>query len=526
MRLRKAALALFLAAVALGCGASNPEHPDWLVLRLPAEMPHLNPITSTDAYSALLLDQIFDGLLDRDPQTLEMRPHVAESWDISDDHLVYTFHLRKDVLFSDGTPLTAHDVKFTFDKMMDPKTDAPHLRNYYQDVTSCEVLDDHTVRYTCCKPYYLHLVMLGSLYIIPRHIYGEGDFNNHPSNSRPVGSGMYVLERWDVGQQVTLARNERYWGGAVGKTAHFAKKIYRVITDDNVAFQVLAAGDLDVMNVRAEDWERRAKTPSFDERFNKYTFYLPNFNYIGWNSRKPYFSEPLVRRALTMMVDRERIRETVFYGHARTVSGVFMTGTPENNEAIQPWPFDPAAATQLLDQAGWADTDRDGVRDKGGVPFQFEILITNANPVAEQICTIAQDEFRRAGVVMTIRPMEWASLLERVDSRNFDAILMGWAMTPDPDPYQIWHSSQIEKGSNYVGFNNPEGDRLIEEARISFDRARRIELYHRFHEMLHELQPYTFMFSPESLLAVDKRVGGVTIYPFGPDQREWRLIQQ
>ena len=263
------------AAVDMAGVDSGPVDGDWLINRLPAEMEHLNPLTATDAYASTIISLVFDSLLDRNPETLEMEPHVAERWEISEDHLVYTFHLRQGVVFSDGTPLTANDVKFTYDKLMDPATDAPHLRNYYQEVESCELLDDYTVRFTCSKPYYRHIVMIGGLEIVPRHIYGEGDFNNHPRNRAPVGSGPYTIEEWITGQQVVLARNPHYWGKVVNKWPYVDKRIYKIITDDTVAFQVLNRGDLDSMAVLPEDWVRRANTKQFESQFGKYEYFAP-----------------------------------------------------------------------------------------------------------------------------------------------------------------------------------------------------------------------------------------------------------
>jgi len=486
-----------------------------------AEPPHLNPITSSDAYASQINAHVFDTLLDRDPVTIESIPWLAASWDISENKLEYTFHLRHGVVFSDGTPLTAEDVKFSFDKMMHPAVDAPHLRSYYVDVTNCEVLDEHTVRFTCSKPYYRHLVMLGDISVLPRHVYAEGEFNTHPNNRKPIGSGAYVLERWETGREIVLARNARYWGRDGGKWPHFDKKIYKLITDENAAFQVLERGDLDAMDLRAEDWVRRATRPTFEQRFNKFAYYAPQYTYIGWNLRKPPFSDKKVRRAMTMLLDRETIRETIYYGLAQTVAGNFMIGTPECNAEITPWPFDPAQAAALLREAGWTDSDGDGHLDKDGTQFEFEMMIINSSPVAEKICTIYQEELARVGIKMTIRMLDWAGMLERTDKRQFDAMMMGWQMPPDPDPYQVWHSSQAEAGSNYVGFVNAEADRLIEEARVSFDREERIRLYHRFSKILHDEQPYTFTFCRKSLLAVDRRVHGIRIYPFGPDPREW-----
>lgn len=498
-----------------------PEYGDWLMLHLPAEMPHLNPLTSTDYYASTVLSWIFDNLLDRDPRTMEDLPNLAKSWEISDDHLTYTFYLRDDVTFSDGVPLTAHDVKFTFDKVMDPMVDAPHLRSYYVDITNCEVVDDYTVRFHCSKPYYRHLVMLGGVGIMPRHIYGEGDFNNHPNNRKPIGSGMYTLETWETGQRIMLVRNPTYWGRKVKGWPYFDKITYTIIPNENTAFQVLSRGDLDFMSMQPELFMRRANTPKFKAQFNRFAYSRPAYNYIGWNLRKPMFSDKQTRLALTMFLDRELICNEIYYGQAIVVSSQFMPGSPEHNNSLNPVPYDPEKAKQLLLEAGWKDSNGDGILDRNGIAFMFEVATTNQNPLAEKILTIFKEELARAGITLIIRPMEWASLLERVDKREFDAILMGWSMPPDPDPYQVWHSSQAESGSNYIGFINEESDRLIEAARVSFNRQERIALYHRFQEILHEEQPYLFLLAPKVLAAGDKRIHGFRVYPFGIDQREW-----
>ncbi|MCK5861478.1 MAG: peptide-binding protein [Candidatus Hydrogenedentes bacterium] len=498
----------------------SPEAGDWLMLHLSVEMPHLNPLTSTDAYASELESWIFDTLIDRDPVTMENIPHAASSWEISEDHLKYTFHLRQDILFSDGEPLTADDVKFTYDMLMDPKVDAPHLRSYFNEVTACEVLDEYTVCFTCTKPYYRHLVMLGGLSIMPRHIYGEGDFNKHPNNRAPVGSGMYRLEMWETGQQITLSRNPHYWGMKEKGLPHFDKIVYAIITDDNTAFQVMSRGDIDFMGMPAETFVRRANTKKFKEKFNRFAYSRPVYTYIGWNSRKPMFADKTTRLALTMLLDRQLICDEIYYGQAQVISGNFMANTPEHNNAVTPVPFDPKEAVKLLTKAGW-NSGSDGTLEREGVRFSFEVSTTIQNPVSEKVLTVYKEELARVGIELIIRPMEWASLLEQVDSRGFDATLMGWVMPPDPDPYQVWHSSQADAGSNHIGFINEESDRVIEEARVEFDRDKRIVLYHRFQEILHEEQPYLFLLAPKSLAAGDKRIHGIRVYPFGVEQRYW-----
>lgn len=498
---------------------------DWLVSRLGAEPAHLNPLLDTaDAYVSQMTEGVFESLLERDYETLELKPLLAESYEISEDHLSYTFKMRKDATFSDGTPVTAQDVIFTFDTIRDPKNETADLRNYYQDVEKAELLDDYTIRFTCNKPYFRHLDMLSGLPAFPKHIYGTGDFNTHPNNRQPVGSGPLVFDSWETNQQIAFKRNDNYW--RKDKQPHIGRRVYKIITDDNAAFQVLERQELDLMGMVPEQWVNRTNRPEFEAKFNKLEYWAPSgyvgaYSYIAWNERTPRFEDKRVRRALTMLLNRQLILDKIFYGLGKVVSGGAASTSSEYDTSIQPWPFDPEAAKKLLDEAGWTDSDQDGVRDKNGQPFTFEFLMPAGSHEIEQMATVYKEEIERAGIQMTVRPLEWATFLQNLTQRKFDAITLSWAIPVDQDPYQVWHSSQTEKGSNYPGFKNEEVDRLLEQARTEFDRGARNKLYKRWHAILHEEQPYTFLFHLKVLVAVDKRFANVRIYPMGLDQREW-----
>ena len=494
----------------------GPAPGDRIVFHMMAEMDHLNPYTSSDASESTVNAYIFEGLLERNPETLDMEPRIAESWDICEEYLEYTFYLRDDVRFSDGEPLTAEDVVFSFETVLDPEVMAPHLRNYYADIEEVELVDDYTVRFTCSQPYFRHLIMIGGLPILPKHIYGEGDFNDHPKNRSPVGSGPYVFHDWRTGQRVTLRRNENYWK----EKPYIEERVFLIITEPNSAFQILNRQDMDVMELTPELWRHRASRSEFQQRFNRYTYYAPRYSYIGYNMRRSIFEDKRVRRAMTMLIDRKEFLEHVHYDLGQVITGNFFIKNPEYNEEIEPWPYDPDGALELLAEVGWERNDH-GFLEKDGQEFRFELIIRADSPTDEQIATVFQESLRRAGIRLRIRRLEWASLLQQVDSRDFDAVRLGWSMPPDPDPFQVWHSSQSERGSNHVGFVNEEADAIIEEARQTFDDEHRTELYRRFHEIVHEEQPYTFLFCMEVLLAVDNRFHGITIYPYGPDSREW-----
>lgn len=550
MRLKRRHLVVLVAVgiLVVGCGGPAPEKPgkepaprktetgsvstgvpsenageavdgDWIVSRLPYEMPTLNPLLSShDALGKTISDLIYEGLLRRDNETWEMKPCLAESYEISDDKLTFTFKLREDVKFSDGLPFTSADVKFTFDILMNPTTDSMPLRNYFANVDRCEALDDYTVRFACKGPYFKTLISLGEdLKILPTHIFSEGDFNKHPNNRKPIGTGPFVFQTWDTAQQVILLRNESYWG----TKPHVLKRLYKIIIEDNAALQVLQRGELDLMVLTADQWVDQANTPEFKAKFNKLTYYTPNHGYIGWNMRRPQFSDKRVRQAMTMLLDRETILDTIYHGLGAQVTNCFFVNSIEYNKELKPWPFDPQRAKAQLEAAGWVDRNGTGIRQKDGQPFRFEFLVPSGSPETEAIATVFKEELKKAGVQMDIRLLEWATFAETVQNLNFDAMIMGWQLDPEQDPYQIWHSSQAKNGSNYPGFSNLEVDKIIEEARKEFDQEKRAQMYHRMSEIIHDEQPYTFLFCLKLRVAIDKRFQNVKVYRLGLDGREW-----
>ncbi|MBI5093008.1 MAG: hypothetical protein HZB26_11285 [Candidatus Hydrogenedentes bacterium] len=503
-----------------------PADGDWIISCLHAEPKLLNPLLDTaDAYCwQITSGHIFESMLERDNDTLELKPMLAESYEVSPDHLTYTFKMRKDAKFSDGRPVTAQDLLFTFNAIRDPKNETADARNYYQSIEKAEALDDYTVKFTCNKPYFKNLDVIGETLVYPKHVYEQGDFNTHPNNRKPVGSGPYVFESWETNQQITLTRNENYWNPA--KKPHIVKLVNKIITNEDSAFQVLDRQELDMMGLNAEQWVNRASKPEFEAKFNKHTYwassgYVGGYSYICWNLRKPQFSDKRVRQALTMLMNREEMLATIYHGLGKVISGPEAWNTPPYNQNVKPWPFDPDGARKLLDDAGWIDTDKDGIRDSNGVSLAFEFMYPSGSSELDQMITVYKEQLDRAGINMTIRPLEWATFIENLTKRSFDAVTLSWAIPANSDPYQVWHSSQTEQGSNYPGFKNAEVDKILDDARTEFDEAKRNALYWRFHEIVHEEQPYTFLFSRQVLAAVDKRYRGVTVYKVGLDKREW-----
>ncbi len=530
----KRVLFLLLCFIAISCGQSEeksvssdtnkksdsatPVNGDWLIYHMASEPGTLNPITATDAYESRINRNIYETLVDRDNETLELIPLLAESWEISDDKLSFVFYLKKNVKWHDGTPFTSKDVVYSYERIIDPKVDAPHLKSYYNDVKSVEALDDYTVKFVYSKPYFLALEFCGGMPIIPKHIFENGDFNKHTAGRSPVGTGPYKFIEWKTGSEIVLEKNNDYWG----TKPNIEKVVFKVINDETVKFQVMKNGDIDVAGLTPVQWDKQSASEAFKKNYNKHAYFTPNYSFIGWNQKKSFFSDKMVRRAMTHFLDRELVLEKILLDLGTVVTSPFFLKSPEYPKYIKSFEYSPEKAVALLDEAGWIDSDGDSIRDKDGEKFEFEFLIPNGSETGEKIATILKEEIKKHGIVMNIRKTEWAVFTDRLQQRKFDAVTLAWSMGVESDPYQIWSSTQAEnKGSNFIGFKNKRADELINAARVEFDRDKRIKLYNEFAEIVHEEQPYTFLFCRQSTVAINKRFRDVNIYPLGIDYTEW-----
>lgn len=530
----KKILIIFLSIILFSCGQKSdtiediqdftlvgkPAVGDWLLYKLSAEPATLNPITATDVYESIINGFIYETLIERDMETLKLKPLLAYKWEISKDKLKYTFYIRKGIKWHDGVEFTADDVVFSFNKIKDPKVDAPHLRNYYKDVQKVEKIDRYTVRFTYSKPYFLALEFCGGMPIVPKHIFETADFNTHTNNRHPIGTGPYIFVNWDTGREVVLKRNPNYWGE---EKPYIEKIIYKIITDDTVGLQLLKRGNLDLTGLRPIQWVRQTTSRKFNKNFRKLKFYTPNYYYIGWNLRKPYFKDRDVREALTRLIDRKTILKNILFDFGKITTGPFYFFSDSYDKSVQAYLYDTKRAEQLLEKAGWIDSNNDGVRDKNGVDFRFTFLISSGSKFAEQLATIIKEEFKKVGIEVDIKKLEWATFIQQIDERKFDAVTLGWSMGIEQDPYQIWHSSQTERGSNYVGFKNKRVDELIEKARTEFNREKRNKFFKEIHRIIHYEQPYTFLFCNMGLVAVQRRFQNTKVYNIRPGFKitEW-----
>lgn len=535
----------------------KPVTGDWLVIHSLSDPEVLNPLTSSDSASSEVDGYIFESLLTREPRTLALKPDIALARpEISQDKLTYTFKIRKDVRFQDGRPLTGEDVLFSVKAIKCPFVNAPFLRVYFNSLVDAELVDPYTIRFVTKEPYFLNESVLGGITLLPRHYYDPqnllrrvtvrqlsedpaklpaevkqfGEQFNRNYNRNPLGSGPYRFTSWRTGAEIELRRDRDYWGnGKAGiDQPHVNRLKFRVVNNMDAALIRLKSGSLDYMEaLQPVQAVRGTNSARFRREFKKYEYFAPAYSYIGWNNDHPIFRDKRVRQAMTYMTNRKQIVKSILFGLGEVVDGPIYLFRPEYDKNLKSYPFDPQKGLALLREAGWQDTDGDGILDKvidgKKTPLRFEIKVNSGNAVRESVALVLMDELKKHGIAASVRQLDWTIFLNDVKNHQFDAVVLGWAMsTTEPDAYQVWHSSQAaNKGSNAISYNNPRVDQILEQYRREFDEKKRIQLYKEFQEILSDEQPYTFLYVSKSVSAVDRRFEGVEVFPDGLRPIDW-----
>ncbi|MDO3379450.1 peptide-binding protein [Geoalkalibacter halelectricus] len=513
-------IALFLALL-IGCQrddglpidadeVTEPAYGDTIIQGSIGEPSTLIPALASDSASSDINGLVYSGLVRYD-KNLEIEGELAESWEISDDGLTLTFHLRRGVTWHDGAPFTSADVMFTYELMVDPNTPTAYADRYLQ-VVAAEAPDPYTFRVHYAEPLASALISWG-LAIHPRHLLEGQDVTRSPLARAPIGTGPFRFVQWVSGQRLILEANPDYFEGR----PYVNRVIYRIIPDSATMFLELQAGNLDQMGLTPIQYARQTETATFQRRFNKFRYPASSYVYLGYNLRRPLFEDRRVRQALTYAINRQEIVDGVLLGLGQVAHGPYKPGTWPYNANVRQYPYDPQRALELLAEAGWRDTTGDGLLDKDGRTLSFTILTNQGNDQRIKAGEIIQRRLSEIGIDVRLRVIEWASFLkEFVTPGNFDAIIMGWTIPPDPDAFAVWHSSRTRPGElNFIGFENAEVDGLLERGRHTLDQDERKRYYHRFQEILAEEQPYTFLFVPDALPVVARRFRGIEPAPAG-----------
>ncbi|MDD5246616.1 MAG: peptide-binding protein [Candidatus Omnitrophica bacterium] len=507
------------------------DYGDAIVSASIADARTLMPILASDSASSQVSGMIFNGLVKYN-KDIHLVGDLAESWEVKENGLVIIFHLKKGVRWQDGHPFTGRDVEFTYRKMIDPQVRTPYSGDF-ERVKSLELLDDYTIKLTYKEPFVPALSSWG-MSIIPEHLLKDKDINDSEFSRHPVGTGPYKLKSWSTQDKIELVSNHDYFE----KRPYLDRYIYRVIPDEATIFLELQTRNIDSAGLTPLQYSRQTDGVFFKKNFRK--FLLPSFTYVymGYNLSDPKFKDLRVRQALNYAVDKEEIIKIVLLGYGTVSNGPFVPQLWAHNPKVKPCEYDPELAKELLRQAGWTDSNRDGWLDKEKRKFEFTIITNQGNQERIKTAQIIQRRLKDIGIKVNIKVVEWSVFIaEFIDKRNFEAIIMGWSLPLDPDNFDIWHSSKTRPGEfNFVGFQNKELDSLLEEGRREFNQEKRKSIYWRINQILYAEQPYMFLYVPDSLSILSSRFEGVKPEPIGigynfidwwvpKDKQKYRAVQ-
>ena len=497
---------------------------------VPADVGSTNPIliNSTAEFDVLGLTGFGLFSFDRRLEPFASADTVA-SWQSSADGLYDKVVLRDDLVWSDGRPITAHDVAFSYVVIMDPRVPVPAVRSGTDQMKGVHAYDDRTLVFFHKQPLATNVWNI-NFPVLPRHVY-EKTWEQDPTlkdspahvglEERPVCGGPYEIVERKRGQEIVLRRRPS-WSTVRGKRVReepFFKEIrFRIVEDPNTALLALKAGELDEMVLTPEQWTTQATKEDFYRRNTKATdTEWVNFSF-AWNIATPYFADRRVRRAMSYAFDHDRMLEKICFGLNAACAGIYHPDAwMASQKKLEPYRQDLDKAEALFDEAGWVDHDSDGIRDKeiGGklVPFEFTI-VTSQQPLRIALCTLLKENLEQIGVIVNVRPVEFTALTALMQKRNFQACCQAWGSGADPDRSEnLWKTGEMR---NYSGYSNPEVDRLFAEGRRELDRAKRAEKYGRIQELLYEDQPSTWLFWRNIFYGFSKDLRGYTFSPRGP----------
>jgi len=473
-----------------------------------ADAENLNPILSVDTSSAENHALIFDSLTEIHGDTLEVIPELAESWEISDDYLTYTFHLRDDVTWHDGEPFTCQDAEFTYEMILDEELNSPRRTDLADVLTPEQItcLDDYTlefqlssvdVTFLCCKMYG----------ILPYHLLGEmtaEELNVAEFNTNPIGTGPFIFKEWVKDDHLLHVANEDYWGGR----PCIDQYAYKIVEDWTAMFAQLQTGEADYAGIEAAMWDACLA----DETLNCYevdqfgfTFYIYNLD----PEVTPLFQDVRVRQALLYALDREAIVEATVFGHAEVANTVVPPISWAYNPDNEPvYPYDVEKAEALLDEAEVIDRDGDGVRELAdGTPMSFKLWTNAGNTEREAAIAAMQEFWREIGVEATLQTEEWGAFLSRLtETFDFEVLLVGFSWDIDPDQKAMWHTDSYPDSFNMSKYSNPELDEILDAALQTTDVEERKELYFQMQEIVAEDLPNVILYFRKVLFGVNKRV--------------------
>ena len=541
--------AIMSAGVLSGCGNSDKQagegkEKDTIVYGISTSPSGVfNPILTDSVYDDAVCEMIYTSLLKLDKEQ-NLKPYLAENYEISPDQKTITFNLKKDLKWSDGKPLTSKDVAFTFTSLANKDYQGEHgddvsmvvgAKEYKEGkadkVSGIETPDDNTVKVSFVQPYGPALTNLGTTGIIPEHIWSkvpEGKWKESKElMDKPVGNGPFTLTSFTEGQDAKFEKNKDFFAGE----AKTDKIVLKVVSEDTVASD-LKNGDIDladVTNLKKADVEALKK-----DGFKIYKHQNTLFQYMGLNYRNPIFQDLKVREAIMTAIDRGGMVEKLIEGNGeiKNVPMLSSSWAYPKDAKLNEYKYDTEKAKKLLNEAGY--TEKDGVMTNAeGKQLSFKLDVPTGNSIREQAAQIIQENLKEVGIKVELNKMEFPALMEKVvGNHDFDMYMMGNNLTPDPDLTAYWSKNSIsdtkgEMGWNISGFTTPELEEILAEGANTTDQNARKAAYKKFAEYMNQQIPWMYLFEQDVEIATSPKLEGFnpSVFRDFAEAENWKLAE-
>jgi peptide/nickel transport system substrate-binding protein/microcin C transport system substrate-binding protein len=486
--------------------ASTPEKTGTFMESVSANPSSLFPLTNNDGEASAVQEMFFESLADRHWDTFDWIPSLAEKWEISKDGKQFTFTLKSNAKFSDGSPVTAEDVKFSFDIIFMKGIMTAHLRPYYSAIKKVEILGKEKIRFTTGDVYYKNFDVVAGLTIFSKKHYSklyekDNTMTKAEVTKDPLGSGMWLLDKWDGTKQIIFKRNPNYWNKAEmikqGRW-NYDRYIYKIVPEDSVEFEMFRKGDLTFKGLLPKQWTKQTNGPEFKSklvRVKTVNKTPTGYGYIGWNQKNPILSNKDVRWALSHIADLQTWINKIDYGMAEPTVGPFSVKSEQHDPALKAVEFNLGKARERLTAAGWTKSGKGGILEKDGQRLELTIIYPQqSKETTEPKLVDFKQKAAKVGVEINLKAIDWTTFTKLLDDRKFDGAALGWSRDSDGDLKQIWHTESISnKGSNFISYSNKEVDNLIDQHRATLDKKERTAIARKLQRLIYEDQPYTFL---------------------------------
>jgi peptide/nickel transport system substrate-binding protein len=512
-RIMAGALIVLLTAALIGCQpqTNSPEEQPVVeenpveggtVVFAGTEPKTLNPLINTERDAYHFLKLVFESLVDYD-KNLKLKPALAKDWSISDVGNSCTFNLKEGIKWHDGTPVTARDVVFTLEYLKSLGNTQSLYTINIDRVAYFEALGDYSVK-VVFDQWFNGALDIMTFPLLPSHLYtSPQDLAKGVAEFQVVGTGPYKLKEHQPFKFLSLERNPDWWGGK----PYIDEARMQFVVDENTALTSFKNNQVDIAIATYPDWERykeEGKSYIKDFTTNKYDF-------LGLNFTNPIFRDNALRKAIQYGIDRNEIVEKVYLKHAVIVDTPIPPHAWIYSEEQAKYDYDPQTARTLLEEAGWADRDSDGLMEKeiDGIKqdLKFSLLANSDNPKRFEAARMVRDDLADLGMEVQLQELTWEDLLDKVNKKEFDAVILGWNLANYLDLSFAFHSNQIEEGSNYFSYNNEELDGLLQQDFRATDRTRK-DTSAAVQKHIAEELPYNSLYFKKAALLVKSRIRG------------------